>query len=160
MKFFETSKYYSLKKSTYITLRWIGIIGQLVSVNLVYFYFNFKFDFITANIVILVGALSNFYLISVYKKSQLSDRSSLIFLLIDIFQLGILVYLTGGIVNPFIIFIIIPSVFASTNLGFRTNLFLIITTVIVITFLTFYSKDLPAPLSDHFYVDSYYYHHD
>ena len=158
MEFFETSKYYSLKKSTYITLRWIGIIGQLVSVNLVYFYFNFKFDFITANIVILVGALSNFYLISVYKKSQLSDRSSLIFLLIDIFQLGILVYLTGGIVNPFIIFIIIPSVFASTNLGFRTNLFLIITTVIVITFLTFYSKDLPAPLSDHFHVDSYYYY--
>ena len=158
MEFFETSKYYSLKKSTYITLRWIGIIGQLVSVNLVYFYFNFKFDFITANIVILVGALSNFYLISVYKKSQLSDRSSLIFLLIDIFQLGILVYLTGGIVNPFIIFIIIPSVFASTNLGFRTNLFLIITTVIVITFLTFYSKDLPAPLSDHFHVDPYYYY--
>ena len=158
MKFFETSKYYSLKKSTYITLRWIGIIGQLVSVNLVYFYLNFEFDFITANIVILVGALSNFYLISVYKKSQLSDRSSLIFLLIDIFQLGILVYLTGGIVNPFIIFIIIPSVFASTNLGFRTNLFLIITTVIVITFLTFYSKDLPAPLSDHFHVDPYYYY--
>jgi two-component system sensor histidine kinase RegB len=158
MKFFETSKYYSLKKSTYITLRWIGIIGQLVSVNLVYFYLNFEFDFITANIVILVGALSNFYLIAVYKKSQLSDRSSLIFLLIDIFQLGILVYLTGGIVNPFIIFIIIPSVFASTNLGFRTNLFLIITTVIVITFLTFYSKDLPAPLSDHFHVDPYYYY--
>ena len=158
MEFFETSKYYSLKKSTYITLRWIGVIGQLVSVNLVYFYLNFEFDFITANIVILVGALSNFYLIAVYKKSQLSDRSSLIFLLIDIFQLGILVYLTGGIVNPFIIFIIIPSVFASTNLGFRTNLFLIITTVVVITFLTFYSKDLPAPLSDHFHVDSYYYY--
>ena len=158
MEFFETSKYYSLKKSTYITLRWIGIIGQLVSVNLVYFYFNFKFDFITANTVILIGALSNFYLIAVYKKSQLSDRSSLIFLLIDIFQLGILVYLTGGIVNPFIIFIIIPSVFASTNLGFRTNLFLIITTVVVITFLTFYSKDLPAPLSDHFHVDPYYYY--
>ena len=41
MKFFETSKYYTLKKSTYITLRWIGIIGQLISINLVYFYFNF-----------------------------------------------------------------------------------------------------------------------
>ena len=46
MKFFETSKYYTLKKSTYITLRWIGIIGQLVSINLVYFYFGFDFDFI------------------------------------------------------------------------------------------------------------------
>ena len=58
MKFFETSKYYSLKKSTYITLRWIGIIGQFFSVNLVYFYFGFKFDFILSNITILFGILS------------------------------------------------------------------------------------------------------
>ncbi len=27
MKFFETSKFYTLKKSTYISLRWIGIIS-------------------------------------------------------------------------------------------------------------------------------------
>ncbi len=158
MKFFETSKYYSLKKSTYITLRWIGIIGQLISVNLVYFYFNLEFDFITSNAVILVGILSNLYLIVIYKKTQLSDRSALIFLLIDIFQLGVLVYLTGGITNPFVIFIIIPSVFASTNLGFRTNLLLIITTILIISFLTFNSKDLPIPLNSHFHVDPYYYY--
>ena len=52
MKFFETSRYYSLKKSTYINLRWIGIIGQLISVNLVFFYFNFYFDFILSNLII------------------------------------------------------------------------------------------------------------
>ncbi len=158
MKFFETSKYYTLKKSTYISLRWIGIIGQFFSVNLVYFYFDFKFDFIFSNIVILLGILSNFYLIFIYKKTQLSDRSALIFLLIDIFQLAVLIYLTGGIVNPFIIFIIIPSVFASSNLGLRTNLLLVITTTLIIIFLTFYSKDLPEPLSDHFHVDIYYYY--
>ena len=128
------------------------------SVNLVYFYFDFKFDFIFSNIVILLGILSNFYLIFIYKKTQLSDRSALIFLLIDIFQLAVLIYLTGGIVNPFIIFIIIPSVFASSNLGLRTNLLLVITTTLIIIFLTFYSKDLPEPLSDHFHVDIYYYY--
>ena len=42
MKFFETSKYHSFKKSTYITLRWIGIIGQLIAVNFVYFFLNNK----------------------------------------------------------------------------------------------------------------------
>ena len=51
MKFFETSKYYTLKKSTYISLRWIGIIGQLVSINVVYFFFNFEFDFISSNLI-------------------------------------------------------------------------------------------------------------
>ena len=49
MKFFETSKYYTLKKSTYISLRWIGIIGQLFSVNLVYYFFGFDFDFFLSN---------------------------------------------------------------------------------------------------------------
>ena len=156
MKFFETSKYYSLKKSTYITLRWIAIIGQLISVNLVYFYFSFKFDFISCNLVIFFGILSNVYLTYVYKKTQISDRSALIFLLIDIFQLGSLIYLTGGILNPFIIFLIIPSIFASSNLGLRTNLLLIITTILIIIFLIFFSKDLPEPLNYHFHVSPYY----
>ncbi len=156
MKFFETSKYYSLKKSTYITLRWIAIIGQLISVNLVYFYFNFKFDFISCNLVIFFGIFSNIYLIYIYKKTQISDRSALVFLLIDIFQLGLLIYLTGGILNPFIIFLIIPSIFASSNLGLRSNLFLIITTILTIIFLTFFSKDLPEPLNYHFHVSPYY----
>tara|TARA_S200000501_G_scaffold345730_1_gene358615 strand:- start:198 stop:1238 length:1041 start_codon:yes stop_codon:yes gene_type:complete len=78
--------------------------------------------------------------------------------MIDIFQLGSLIYLTGGIVNPFVIFLLIPSVFASSNLGIRTNLFLVITTILMITFLTFYSEDLPAPLNNHFHVDPYYYY--
>ncbi len=158
MKFFETSKYYSLKKSTYISLRWIGIIGQLLSVNIVYFYFGFDFDFIISNLVILIGVLSNLHLIFIYQKTQLSDRSALIFLLIDIIQLAILIYLTGGVVNPFIIFLLIPSVFASSNLGLRTNLFLVLTTIIAIIFLTFYSKELPSPLNDHFHISEYYFY--
>ena len=158
MKFFETSKYYSLKKSTYINLRWIGIIGQLISVYLVYFYLNFQFDFISSNIIIFFGILSNLYLVFIHKKTQLSGRSALIFLMIDIFQLGFLIYLTGGITNPFIIFILIPSVFSSTNLGLRTNVLLVVVTVLVIVFLTFYFMDLPAPLNDRFNVDEYYFY--
>ena len=158
MKFFETSKYYTLKKSTYITLRWIGIIGQLISINLVYFYFGFDFDFIYSILIVCFGIISNLYLIFIYQKTQLSDRSALLFLLIDIFQLGSLIYLTGGVVNPFVIFLIIPSVFASSNLGLRTNLLLVSTTTIMIIFLTFFSKELPKPLSDHFHVDQYYYY--
>ena len=157
MKFFETSKQYSLKKSIYINLRWIGIIGQLISVYLVYFYFNFNFNFIASNIFIIIGIISNFYLIFIYKKTQLTDRSAFIHLLIDIIQLSGLIFLTGGIRNPFIIFIIIPSVFASSNLGFRTNSFLVLITTISILFLTFFSQDLPGPLSEHYHVNTYYF---
>ena len=158
MKFFETSKYHSFKKSTYITLRWIGIIGQLIAVNFVYLFLNSSFDFITSNLVIFLGILSNLYLILIYKKTQLSDRSAFIFLLIDILQLGILLYLSGGITNPFVIFILIPSVFSSSNLSLRTNTLLVILTILIIIFLTFNYQDLPINLNSDFHNNHYFYY--
>ncbi|MDC3016860.1 ActS/PrrB/RegB family redox-sensitive histidine kinase [Candidatus Pelagibacter sp.] len=158
MKFFETSKYHFFKKSTYINLRWIGIVGQLISVNFVYFVLDFKFEFLIANFIIFLGILSNFYLIFIYQKTQLSDRSAFIFLVIDILQLGTLLYLTGGVTNPFAIFLLIPSVFSSSNLSFKTNLLLVILTIIVVFILTFYSLDLPFPINEHFHVSPYYFY--
>ena len=158
MEFFETSKYHFFKKSTYISLRWIGIIGQLISVNFVYFFLNFKFDFITSNLVIFFGILSNLFLIYIYKKTQLSDRSAFIFLVIDILQLGALLYLTGGITNPFVIFLLIPSIFSSSNLSLRTNTLLVTLTAITIVFLTFYHHDLPMPIKSDLHNNHYYYY--
>ena len=156
MKFFETSKYFSLKKSTYINLRWIAIIGQLITVNTIYFIFNF--NFILENLIILIGILSNLYLIYINKNTQLSDKTAFIFLLIDTLQLSCLIYLTGGIVNPFSIFLIIPTIFSSSNLGFKSNLLLVSITFLIIIFLTFFNQPLPYPANEHFHVDSYYYY--
>ena len=158
MKFFETSKYFSLKKSTYINLRWIAIIGQLITVNLTYLILDFKFDLILANFIILIGILSNFYLIYTNKNTQLSDKIAFFFLLIDLLQLSCLIYLTGGIVNPSSIFLIIPTIFSSSNLGFKSNLLLINITIVIIIFLTFFNQPLPYPINKHFHVDGYYYY--
>ena len=158
MKFFETSKYFSLKKSTYINLRWIAIIGQLITINLIYFIFNFKFNLILENSIILIGILSNLYLIYINKNTQLSDKIAFLFLLIDILQLGCLIYLTGGIINPFSIFLIIPAIFSSSNLGLKSNLLLASITILIIIFLTFFNQPLPYPISEHFHVDNYYYY--
>ena len=158
MKFFETSKYFSLKKSTYINLRWIAIIGQLITVNLIYFIFEFKFDLTLTNLTILAGILSNLYLIYINKNTQLFDKIAFLFLLIDILQLSCLIYLTGGIANPSSIFLIIPTIFSSSNLGFKSNLLLISITILIIIFLTFFYQPLPYPVNEHFHVDSYYYY--
>jgi len=158
MKFFETSKYFSLKKSTYINLRWIGIIGQSITVNIIYFIFKFDFDLIFGNSIILIGLLSNIYLIYIYKNTQLSDTSAFVFLLIDIFQLSFLIYLTGGIANPFSIFLIIPSILSSLYLSFKSNTLLVCITILIIIFLTFFNQSLPHPVNEHFHVDNYYYY--
>ena len=158
MKFFETSKYFSLKKSTYINLRWIAIIGQLITINFIFFIFNFESNLFLENSTILIGITSNLYLIYINKNTQLLDKTAFLFLLIDILQLSLLIHLTGGIANPFAIFLIIPTIFSSSNLGFKSNLLLVIITVITIIFLTFFYQPLPYPVNEHFHIDGYYYY--
>ena len=157
MEFLNNSKNYSLNRKTYINLRWIALIGQFAAINLAALVFNYQFSFIKANTVIFLGAISNIYLISFYIKNLLSNRTAFNFLIIDILQLTFLLYLTGGILNPFIIFLIIPSVFASLSLEKKTNYVLILITLISILFLTFFYEETSLPLPQKGSVDQYFY---
>tara|TARA_B100000029_G_scaffold506711_1_gene589938 strand:+ start:29 stop:1309 length:1281 start_codon:yes stop_codon:yes gene_type:complete len=157
MEFLNNSKNYSLNRKTYVYLRWIAIIGQFVSINLAYFFFKFEFSFIKANIIILIGTISNIYLLSFYTKNLLSNRTAFNFLIIDILQLNFLLFLTGGILNPFIIFLIIPSVFASLSLEKKTNYVLILITLICILGLTFFYEETSLPFPKRSLIDNYYY---
>jgi two-component system sensor histidine kinase RegB len=73
-------------------------------------------------------------------------------------QLGALLYLTGGITNPFVIFLLVPSIFSSSNLSLRTNTLLVLLTIITIVFLTFYYHDLPLPIKSDLHNNHYYYY--
>ena len=112
MKFFETSTLYSLNKSTYTNLRWIAYIGQLSAILIVQFFFQFKFNYLLCISIICLSILTNIYLQFKVKESQLDNFNSTLYLLYDILQLGFLFFLTGGITNPFIFLIIIPTIFS------------------------------------------------
>ena len=154
----SVSKIYSLNKSTYINLRWIGIIGQFLTINIVYFIFKFQFNIYLTNLIIILGVISNLILVYFYQKNILSNRASFIFLLADILQLGSLIYLTGGILNPFAIFLIIPSVFSSSNLDLKASLTLICLTILFIILLTFYHIELIYPGTNKILVNNFYYY--
>ena len=158
METFAVSKIYSLNKSTYINLRWIGIIGQFLTINIVYFIFKFEFNIYLTNSIIFIGILTNLILVYFYQKNILSNRASFIFLLVDILQLGSLIYLTGGILNPFSIFLIIPSVFSSSNLDLKASLTLICLTILSIILLTFYHIELTYPGTNKILVNNFYYY--
>ena len=158
METFPVSKIYSLNKSTYINLRWIGIIGQFLTINIVYFFFKFGFNIYLTNSIIFLGIITNLILVYFYQKNILSNRASFIFLLIDILQLSSLIFLTGGILNPFAIFLIIPSVFSSSNLEIRASLTLICLTILSILLLTFYHEELNYPGTNKILVNNFYYY--
>jgi len=157
MELSSNSKSSHLNKITYVNLRWIGVIGQFITINAVAFLFKFEFNFLLANIIVFLGALSNIFLFYFFKKNQLQEKISLTFLTLDIIQLSFLLYLTGGTINPFSIFLIIPSIFASNSLSIKTNILLIILTISSIILLTFYHQELPSPLNEYIFSNYYYY---
>ncbi len=156
MKFIETSKIYSLNKSTYVNLRWIAYSGQLITILLVQFFFQYKFDYLLCISIIFISILTNLYLSFKIKEIQLNNFLSTIFLAYDILQLLFLFFLTGGITNPFIFLIIIPAVFSSQYLNIKSSIILLLITTFGSIFLTFFYKNLPSPNVLHFHGPDYY----
>ena len=156
MKFFENSELYTLNRSTYVNLRWIAFLGQILSILTVEFIFEYRFNYIPCLGIVTLGAITNILLQFQVKANQISNSLSLSYLTYDILQLSFLFYLTGGITNPFIFLLIIPAVFSSQYLTIISSIILVFITILSISFLTFYYIELPHPGELHFHVPDYY----
>jgi len=156
--FFTSKDSIQLDKKTLVILRWIAIVGQYLTISIVFFVFKFELPFLYCSIIIFLGILTNFYLQFKFKKNQLNNFTSTFFLFYDLFQLSALLFLTGGITNPFIILLIVPSIVASTFLNLRSTINLSIITIIILIVLTIYNLPLPHYGQLHFHVpDTYLY---
>tara|TARA_Y100001970_G_scaffold239938_1_gene302281 strand:- start:2081 stop:3367 length:1287 start_codon:yes stop_codon:yes gene_type:complete len=156
MKFFETSKKFTLNKSTYVNLRWIAYIGQIISIFVVQFYFEFSFNYLPCLIIIFLSIISNLYLQFKIQENQLNNITASLYLIFDIIQLTVLFFFTGGITNPFIFLLIIPAVFSSQYLNKSSSIILVFITSLTLFFLTFFYFDLPHPDELHFHTPDYY----
>jgi len=161
MKFSEvfTSKdNIQLDKKTLVILRWLAIIGQYISISIVYFILNFELPFFYCSIIITLGVITNFYLQLIVKENQLSNIKSFSYLLYDLIQLSLLLFFTGGVTNPFVVLLIIPAIVSSTFLNIRSTINLLIITIIILIILTVYYLPLPHKVLEelHFHVPNYY----
>ena len=138
MRFIENSELYNLNKSTYVNLRWIAFIGQIIAIFFVEFILEFKFNYVPCLSIICLGVITNIFLQFKIKENQLNNSLSLIYLIYDILQLAFLFFLTGGITNPFIFLLIIPAVFSSQYLSIRSSVVLVLLTIMILFSLTFF----------------------
>ena len=155
---FRTKENLNLDKNTLTILRYIAIFGQFIAVNLVFFYFDLQFPLKESYIIILVGLITNLFLQFKVKVNQLKDSYASLFLLYDLFQLSSLLYLTGGIFNPFSILIIIPTIVSSTFLSMGTTIILGVITSFLLFILSFIYLPLPGLEKNFFEVPTYYKH--
>jgi len=157
-EFFTSKDSIHLDKKTLVILRWIALVGQFLTISIVYFIFKFELPFLYCFFIIFIGVLSNFYLQFKFKKNQLNNFASTFFLFYDLIQLSLLLYLTGGITNPFSILLIVPAIVASTFLNLKSTINLSITTIIILIVLTIYNLPLPHYGELNFFIpDTYLY---
>ncbi len=141
---FRLEENLNLDKKTLVILRWIAIFGQVFSVNLVYFFLDLNFPVLLCHIIIAIGFFTNLYLQFGLKATLLKDAYSRSFLMYDIAQLSFLLFLTGGIFNPFAILLIVPTIVSSTFLSMGSTIILGSFTIILLFVLTFFKMPLPG----------------
>ena len=146
----------TLQKKTVVILRWIALIGQLITIYIVHFLLELNLPIILCSITIFCGGLTNIFIQFTFKKNQLSNIESTILLFYDVIQLAVLIYLTGGITNPFVIFLVVPAIVSSTLLNLTSTFFLSFITIITLVLLTFNYFPLPSEGNIHFHVPDYY----
>ena len=159
MKLFNFLRYdedLTLQKKTVVILRWIALIGQLITIYVVHFLLELNLPIILCSITIFCGGLTNIFIQFTFKKNQLSNIESTILLFYDVIQLAVLIYLTGGVTNPFVIFLVVPAIVSSTLLNLTSTFFLSFITIIVLVLLTFNYFPLPSEENIHFHVPDYY----
>lgn len=135
-----------LQLGTLVRLRWLAVAGQTAAVFVGLFGFGLGNLAIACFAVIAASATLNLALRRIYPASaQLGEPVATAILGYDILQLAGLLFLTGGVANPFVMFLLAPVTVAAASLPFRRALALLLLALLCATALLRFNLPLPWP---------------
>lgn len=138
-----------------IKIRWIAIAGQLTTLFTIFFVFNFNIPLTKCLFVVSISILVNFYSYFTQRGNPtLSDKKTFLFLLFDISQLVGLLFLTGGVFNPFIILILAPIIISASYLSALWTILLALYSILLILIINF--NYIPLNWNQNFITPSIY----
>ena len=131
---------------TLIVLRWLTILGQSAAILTAHQVLHFPLPLWPCLIVIAISAAVNLGAMARVRRLEASlpdGRQTAIHLGFDIFQLGVLLALTGGLENPFCLLLVAPVTIAAAALPARQALVLGVLALVAVGILFFWSEPLP-----------------
>lgn len=112
-----------IRLRTQIVLRWFTIAGQLFAVLAAEYFLALQINFGLAYVVIGLSAIANMVAGFVYPENKrLSEREARAMVIFDSLQLTFLLFLTGGLHNPFCMLLLGPVVVAANATGLRSTI--------------------------------------
>ncbi|WP_169566632.1 ActS/PrrB/RegB family redox-sensitive histidine kinase [Sneathiella limimaris] len=139
-----------------VYIRWLAILGQAFAIFLVHVGLGYELPIVPASLLVSASAILN-VLVSINSRpaTRLSDRGAILYLFYDALQLTGLLYLTGGLTNPFSLLFLVPVTISATNLSFKGTIFLGLTTIVAISVLALFHEPLPLPPGEIILSDTY-----
>lgn len=129
---------------TLIRIRWAAITGQLATLAVVGFGFGFPIPWWPVLAAVLATAFLNLGVSWLYRaRDRLDGASAFWNLAFDLVQISVLLFLTGGLANPFAIWLLVPVTISATLLSARATALLVAMAIGLLTFL--WQKALPLP---------------
>ncbi len=127
---------HGVRLRVHIAQRWLAIIGQLITVLAIELFWHISLPVALISLVIFASVCVNVWLTLHYPRAHiLTDREALLFFAYDCLQLGLLLYLTGGLGNPFALLVLAPVALAATVLRAQTVLLLGLLAGLIVTSL-------------------------
>ncbi len=121
---------------TLVILRWFAITGQIAAIMVAVVVFEMQFEVGLASMTVGASILANLFSTFLYPESRrLSEREASVMLVFDILQLSLLLFLTGGLNNPFAVLMLAPVTIAATVLHLRTTIALGILSLSMLTLI-------------------------
>jgi two-component system sensor histidine kinase RegB len=149
----------NVRLDTLIRLRWLSVIGQTIAVLVVYLGLEFDLPIWGCLSVIALSAWLNIALRVRFTAARRLEPSRAAWLLaFDIAELTALMYLTGGLENPFSFFFLGPVLLSATALPARMTVMLGAFAILCVTLLIFFhlplpwSEELPTPILPDTYI--------
>lgn len=144
---FKTRRSNWVRLRTLIVLRWIAIAGQLGAITVAQRLFDLDLELGLCFLAIGAAIVANLIAVFVYPENKrLSESEVAVMLLFDISQLSFLLYLTGGLHNPFALLILVPVTISATALRPATTALLGGVAIFFITIVTQYYVPLRTDL--------------
>ena len=135
---------HNLRLNTLIRLRWLAIIGQSAAVVVVAYMLEFPLPVSLCFALIALSAWLNLFLAFRYPATyRLPPLAALGILVFDALQLAGLLYMTGGLTNPFALLMTVPVVVSATSLPLRWTAMLALLVIGAASLLVFFHLPLP-----------------
>ncbi len=129
---------------TLSNLRWMAVGGQSAALFVVYFGFGYPLPLLQCAGVIAASGVVNIVLALRYPAShRLTNREATVYLGFDVVQLAVLLYLTGGITNPFALIFVAPVVIAAATLNLGNTLIVAAVAFASVCLISVFHRPLP-----------------